>query len=349
MTYRTSFRNPVRLFLLLLTVVSVWGCGDSEEARKQKFLARGLNSLREGNGEQAIYYFNQSLSLDSCFSDALNNIGTVHFNEQRYYEALAFYSRAVDCNTGFLNGYFNRANTLIKTGNYDRALSDLEFIIHEKPDTAIAHFTRGLALSRVRRYDEALEAFHDAGELDTSLTVDARINAAAVMILAKRYELAKAELRACAAMAPKEGNIYNSLALIYAEEKKYDSAFEMVNRALALSSDEPFFLNNRGFIQMGRGNMDAAESDINQSITIDPYNAWAYRNKGILFLYRKEPVEAERLLRRAIEIDPYIDRVHFYLGVSFAQQGMGNEACASFRQSEDHGEGMVTTELKGCK
>jgi tetratricopeptide (TPR) repeat protein len=350
MTYKKSLcARRACLVLLFFTAMWLAGCGDSADVRKQKFLARGLNSMREGNDEQAFYYFNQSLALDSCFSDALNNIGTVHFNGRRYAEALIYYSRAIKCNEAFLDAYFNRANTLIKTGSYQQALDDLDFILTHKPDSASAHFTRALALSSMRRYDESIKAFHRAGELDTALSMDSRINAAAVMILAKHYELAKGELLACAAIAPGESKIYNALALIHAEKHELDSALIMVNKALALEKGEPFFLNNRGYIQLIRGDLAAAEADINESMTIDPYNGWAYRNKGLLFLARNEPSEAERLLRRAIELDPYIDRVHFFLGQALSRQGKKEEACTYFNQSMLYGDSMVTDETKKCK
>src|SRR5690349_20368959 len=120
--------------VLALILVCLTGCGDSPELRKQKFLTRGNVSMREGNQDQALYYFNQSLVIDSCFADALNNIGTVHFNDHRYSEALTYYSRAIGCNNTFVASYFNRANTFIKTGDYPSAIADLDFILLNKPD-----------------------------------------------------------------------------------------------------------------------------------------------------------------------------------------------------------------------
>src|SRR5688572_18527087 len=86
-------------------------CGDSMESRLQTFLERGNASLAQSDGEQAIYYYQQAIKLDSCYADAWNNIGTVHFNNHRMEEALHHYNKALACDPGFLDAFFNRSNT----------------------------------------------------------------------------------------------------------------------------------------------------------------------------------------------------------------------------------------------
>src|SRR5688572_33288851 len=109
------------LAFTVLCVLLATGCSDSPEVRKQKFLARGNANMREGNENQALYYFGQALAFDSCFASALNNIGTLHFNKQRFQEALTYYNSAIDCDPSFLDARFNRAKTLIGTGQTQAA------------------------------------------------------------------------------------------------------------------------------------------------------------------------------------------------------------------------------------
>lgn len=342
----------IPVLLVLYALVSI-GCSDSPNVRKQKFLARGNANMREGNEDQALYYFDQALAMDSCFAGALNNIGTLHFNKQRFQEALTYYNRAIDCDPRFLDARFNRANTLINTRQNQAALIDLDFLIRAKPDTAIAHFTRGLALSRTRRYGESIEAFFRSSDLDSAMSFDSQANIAAVMILMRRFDTAEKELRRLASLRPNEPNIYNSLSLVKVEKGEYDSALFFSNRALDLRPKEPYFLNNRGFVYIKRKEFEKAEADINESLTIDPYNGWAYRNKAILHQFdtpKKDMARSEELLLQAQKLDPFVVGLHHYLAVAYYKQGKLPEACAEFDMSFQIGESVVPKEqIRGCK
>ena len=70
-----------------------------------------------------------------------------------------FYDHAVHCNTGFIDGYFNRANTAYELKEYYRALKDLETVIKNKPDTSTVYFLQGLVYTRLRKFDDALKRF----------------------------------------------------------------------------------------------------------------------------------------------------------------------------------------------
>jgi len=331
-----------------LLVLVVLGCGESKEARRQKFLERGLASLKQSNDEEAIYYFNQALDVDSCFADALNNIGTVHFNGRRFEDALRSYNKAIACNPQFIDGYFNRFNTRFLMHDYIGALEDIGKAISIKPDTAPAYFSRGLAYTELRRYEEAIASFEEAGRYDTTLRFDGQVNIASVNVRMRKYDEAEAILKICMGARPDEPNIHNSLGLVAIARGDLDEALRHTNTALRLAPEQPYFLNNRGYIYIEKMFYDLAESDINQSLTLDPYNGWAYRNKGILSYRKEDLVQAQRLLEHAASIDPDIDLLHYYLGMTYFKQGRKMEACQQLRLSEKAGENRIDTELKAA-
>ena len=353
MKFRIFSLIPAYALMFLCALLLAAACADSPEVRKQKFLARGNAIMKEGDDRQALYYFDQALVIDSCFASALNNIGTVHFESQRFQEALTYYNRAIECDPAFLDARFNRANTLINTRQNQAALSDLDFIVRSKPDTAIAHFTRGLALSRTRRYGEAIEAFVRSARLDTALSFDSQANVAAVMILMRRFDAAEKELRRLAILRPNEPNIDNSLSLTKVEKGEYDSALFFSNRALSKLPKDPYFLNNRGYVYLKMEEFEKAETDINESLTIDPYNGWAYRNKGILHqsnAHRRDMRRSEELLLQAQALDPFVVGLHYYLAIAYYNQGKLTEACREYDMSFQIGESVIPKDqIKGCK
>ncbi|MFM8743561.1 MAG: tetratricopeptide repeat protein, partial [Cytophagales bacterium] len=176
------------------------------------------------------------------------------------------------------------------------------------------------------------------------------VNRATILFYKKEFDAATAELERTAKLKPNEPNIYNTLAMIFAEQGHHEEALKMVQKALALAPQQPYFINNRGYIYLQFNDLPKAEADINQSISLDPYNGWAYRNKGIFYLMKQDFASAERVLLQAEKIDDFIDKVYFYLGTALLKNGKKNEACAAFRKSEERGDKMMTVDLiKSCR
>jgi tetratricopeptide (TPR) repeat protein len=302
----------MKYIIAIVVVLTIWGC-ENKETRLQSFLLKGNESFKEGDEEKALYYYNEALKIDACFVDALNNIGTIQHKRENFAGAYLSYSKAIECNPNYLNAWSNRANSQYESGEYYAALSDLDHVIKAKPDTSDVYFLRGLVLTKLRNYPEAINSFQKALDLGPINETDCRVNLASVKIFTKQYDDAKKELEACIKLNDKEPNIYNSLALIAIEKNDLDEALKQVNKAIELSPDQAYFINNRGFIYIGLGKFEEAKSDIDKSITIDPYNAWAYRNKGLLALKRKDYGNAEHYLSKAKGMDPHVEKVDEYL------------------------------------
>jgi tetratricopeptide (TPR) repeat protein len=79
--------------------------------------------------------------------------------------------------------------------------------------------------------------------------------------------------------------------------------------------------------------MEAAKEDIDMSISLDPYNGWAYRNKGIYYLKVGLLDDAIRSFRQAEDMDPFIERIYYYMGEAYLQQGNVGLACEYFEKA----------------
>jgi DNA-binding SARP family transcriptional activator len=67
--------------------------------------------------------------------------------------------------------------------------------------------------------------------------------------------------------------------------------------------------------------------------------------KESLYLMRKDYKSAERLLKQSLDMDPFVDKIYFYLGMAYLQNGNQGLACVSFKKSEALGDRMLTTDL----
>src|SRR5882672_2104786 len=97
--------------IIMMLGVLLLACGDSKETRLQRFLLQSNDMIKNRKEDEAEHYLREALKLDSCFADAWNNLGTLHFTKLKYQEALDVYDHAIACHPDYLDAYFNRANT----------------------------------------------------------------------------------------------------------------------------------------------------------------------------------------------------------------------------------------------
>lgn len=300
----------ILLTIILLAILS--SCIESTDTKLQRFLLKGNEALTDGDAQQALYYFGESLKLDSCFVDALNNTGTIYFKQNRFPQALEAYSAVVRCNPEYLPVYFNRANTFYELKEYYSALKDLEKIRLAKPDTFPLYFTEGLVYTKLRDYDKAEISFNKAAGL-TKKSAEVLINLATLAYYKNDLMKSKTLLQEAIQQNDSIANAYNTLALVELRLKNNHEALNAVNKALALNKEDAYALNNRGLIYLMENNTDLALVDINQSIFLDPSNAWAYRNKGIYYLKLNDYSNALRLFKQSRSMDDFVEDIDAYI------------------------------------
>ncbi|MEI9920073.1 MAG: tetratricopeptide repeat protein [Bacteroidota bacterium] len=300
-------------YTLAIVVVTVICSCESKETRIQSFLLKGNEEIVKGDDEKALYYYTESLKLDSCFADALNNIGTVHHKGHRYGEAIESYSNALNCNPKYYPARLHRANSYYESGDFGSALRDIDELVKKSPDSSEVYFLQGLVFIKLSDYQSSVTAFQQALDHGYPNKLECRVNIATSKVFLKQFDEAKSELEACLKLDEKQPLIYNSLALIAIGKKDFNEAIKQANKGLELDQRQPYILNNRGFAYMELGKLDEARTDINESIMLDPYNSWAYRNKGIIELKLKNFDEAERLLKKSKQMDPNTELVDEYL------------------------------------
>ncbi len=333
--------------LVWIVLFAIIGCSDSLDTRLQRFLMQGNEMVTLRNPEQAEKFYREALALDSCFADAWNNLGTLYFNQQKFSEAVGFYDRAIECRPGYIDAYLNRANATYETKEYFSSLADLDKVVARKPDTAVVYFVKGLVLTKLQRFDDALTEFRKAKTIDET-NVDIIVNEGTLFYYKTQYDSASYFLNLAINTTAGKADAYNVLALIQIEQQKYPEAAVNIEHALSIRPRDPFFLNNRGYLHLMVGDLAQAKEDIDNSISIDPYNAWAYRNKGIYYLKAKQYDDAVRVLEQAESLDPFIDKIYITLAEAYIQVKNYDKACRAYEKSVERGE-IGNTTMKPCK
>lgn len=330
--------------ILIFFWLIFFGC-ETQETQLQRFLLQGNEALSQQNYVGADYYFQEALKLDRCFKDALNNLGVLNSNQNRFEEAIEYFNKTIACDASFLPAYFNRANAYYGSKAYYSLLKDAEYILKLRPDTTVGLVLQGLAHTKLRQYDNALAAFSKAIEMEPNNS-DHYVNRGTVKYYQKKWYEATIDFKKALSLKPSEANAVNALGLIATDRNQLDSALYYFENALTLAPQQPYFLNNLGFVYLLKNEDEKAKSAINLSITLDPDNAWAYRNKGIYYLTLSDNSAAERMLEQALKMDESVDRIHYYYGVALLKNGKTMEACREFTLSEKALDGLVKNEIK---
>ncbi|WP_420315955.1 tetratricopeptide repeat protein [Ekhidna sp.] len=322
----------MRKYILLLSVL-VFACESSEE-RTERFFQMGNIALRDGNYENAIELYNQSLKESPNYAPALNNRGVARIESDHPYEAILDYNQAIQIDPNYLDALFNRAYAYEEIGQFENAIKDVETIQSMVSDSAFVYFYQGLVQTKMRQYDEALKSFQVADGLNP-LNPETLINTATIYYFKSALDTAVSLVNKALELNANDANAYSLLSLIELKKGNYTAAIAEVNRALDLVPGEPYFLNNRGYIYLQMDSLEAAIEDINRSIVLNPRNGWAYRNKGIYMMKNASYLEAIDLLERAEKTGEFIDELYFYLGNAHKEAGNTQKACDAWKKGKD--------------
>jgi tetratricopeptide (TPR) repeat protein len=94
--------------------------------------------------------------------------GNEFFRKKKYKESIICYTRAAEFNPDDATLFSNRSAAYLHLEHYELALRDAERCIDMTPTWVKGYFRKGKALLGQEKFDEAMEAFKQASEIDPS-------------------------------------------------------------------------------------------------------------------------------------------------------------------------------------
>ncbi|PYY20346.1 MAG: hypothetical protein DMG62_23715 [Acidobacteria bacterium] len=133
---------------------------DLDPASVSAYNGRGIACWSLKEYQRAIQDFERALDLDPTFAGAYNNRGLAYRGLKEYQRAIEDYDRAITLDPTSIAAYDNRYEAYRLIGNYELALSDLDCILTLQENVeARTYNNRGLVLSYLKRYEEAIEDY----------------------------------------------------------------------------------------------------------------------------------------------------------------------------------------------
>ena len=241
-------------------------------------------------------------------------------------------SRAIELGVGDAEALVTAGNALLHIGNASQALLALDAAASETLDDAWIHHHRGLALTELQRFDEALDAYRTALSLEPEL-VEAAVQAARAALATGDEATALEFLEPAFALAPDDPNLLALLGKAYLNSGETERAIEPLREAVRLDSllPEPPYLLARAYRTLGQAEAaDLALADFQSRSAAEQTRRQAGRDSRRIeaFLIRAAVyteegrfTEALEVLDRARRQHPDEPRVYDLLATAYERAG----------------------------
>ena len=196
-----------------------------------------------------------------------SNYGQVLQSKGQLDEAIENIRQAVALNPGWPDAHEKLANVLQEKGLYAEAAAEYELVLRSNPDKDIRN-NFGIALVKIKRYDEAIEQF--------------------AMVLAKD---------------PRRVNALNNLFKTGVESGKQDKALDIILALQKKNPDNYLFCEKTGLLYGIMGNLDAAIEQLEKSCRLSDYKVaepMAFLSQA--YATKKDMKRAIEMAQKALEV-----------------------------------------------
>ncbi|MGD1862452.1 MAG: tetratricopeptide repeat protein [Leptolyngbyaceae cyanobacterium] len=119
-------------------------------------------AVKRGDRNTAIKLLDGLMIRHTAKAEDFNNRGLLHLWNGDFDQAIGDFNQAIALNPDLAAAYNNRANYYAAMGDEVNALANYEQTIDLNPYHVRARINRGITLSKLNRFDEALEGFDEA-------------------------------------------------------------------------------------------------------------------------------------------------------------------------------------------
>lgn len=214
--------------------------------------------------------------------------------------------------------------------------SGLDFwgnIIKNAPEKARAYNNYAVALSELKKFEEAIPFYKKAIKMDEKYP-DPWNNIAVSYSVLGQLDLAIAALRQSLKIQPHYPEGYNNLATFLMQKQQYDQADKMLDVALKLRTTYGKALFNKGKIRMEQGQLEEAFPYFKKAcLEADLDNEPGFKIYANVSLKLQKADDAILAYKRLLQYNPQASDYHFGLGNAFYLAERFKEAIESYKKT----------------
>ena len=254
-------------------------------------------------------YVSQAFTLEEEYGEAGNYLELLDDDSKLPHTRI----RALDKDGLMAPVFISRAKNYDSSGEYLRAIAEINVAIGLDQGYALAYNNRGVAYRHLGYLYNALSDLDIAIELDPDFA-EAYSNRGVVYAEFGNYTLAISNYDMAIELGSESAATYYNRGSAYADLKSYDSAISDYNRAIELDTEYAKAYYGIGDAYNYLGDYDSAMSDYTRAIELDPELAEAYGNRGTIYANRGEYPSAISDYTRAIELNPNVSATYYNRG-----------------------------------
>ena len=240
---------------------------------ERNYLSLGFVFYERGYFEQAQQFFEQAGKNDPNSAEALYGLGSAYLQQQKN-------SEARDCFQGALKLRATYPGTLPNCWN-----------------------NLGILAAREGKYDEAIDLFRHALEIDPEHSI-ALQNLGSAYRQKKDWPNAKKALERALELNPDDPEANYSMGMVYAQQNDTDHAYEYLQKATVLRPVYPEALNNLGILFLRTRRPADAIQSFEQCIRVAPTYDQAYLNLARVYMIEGDRDKAKNVLKELLAQRP---------------------------------------------
>lgn len=218
-----------------------------------------------------------------------------------------------------------RADALAEMKLFERALQDINHLIHREPQSAALYFEKGSICLRSNDTICALNAFAKATEYDSQNPANWSA-LGLVQLMQDREDEALQSLCRSIDYGSKWAGDYINRAIIYYRKHNYRGALADYDKAVTLAPKDAQCYYNRGVMRQELGDYNRALEDLTQAIALAPEQIEIYYQRGMVLMQLRQWKEALVDFQTIIQRYPYFLPA-YYLAAQ-AQTSLGEDKAA---------------------
>ncbi len=186
------------------STVSVRELGIPEPARAE--YQRALKALSGRQVEAAIGHLEKAVELSPNYVEAINHLGTIHYQTRQYARAEEYFRQALAQDGNAYEPLVNLGGTLLSLNRYEEALAINRHATLARPEDALAHSQLGLNLFALGDLENAVTHLNRAKKLDPAHFSHPQMTLAEIYLRKGDREAAIAELEEFVRLHPDDPN-----------------------------------------------------------------------------------------------------------------------------------------------
>ena len=229
--------------------------------------------------------------------------------------------------------WLERGNQLWRLRRYEEAVQAFERAIALNPEFIhLAYYGKGLALWDERKYEAALASLEKATEIQSDFVSAFFYKSRLLLKHLNRFDEALVAIEKAISLPQNNANLYNHKGVILSKLKRYSEAETAYKQAIYINPFSGVY-SNRGVLYDKQGKVKLALRDYNQGISLNPNNAIVYVNRGQLYHEQGKVELALSDYNQAISLNPNLSIVYNNRGFLYYEQGKVELALSDYNQA----------------